>query len=352
MPSLVGKNRSHVFNFLKDRMWKRLQSWCTKPISKGGREILVKAVAQAILIYCMNVFLIPVSLAEEIQRMINFFWWGTKGNGGKGIAWLSWDRLCISKENGGMGFRSLHGFNLAMLGKQGWKFLSSPDTLASRLFKAKYFPNGNFPEAHLGNNPSFVWRGIWVSRALVSNGHRWRVGDGTTVKVWSDPWLRDEANFRITTPLIPELNNIVVRDLMVPGGGQWDVELLSELFQERDVEAILNIPLCNNAPCDRIIWHYSKGGDYTVRSAYKLLVERMNDNSHLHVPREWKLLWNLKLPPKIKHFAWRAAREVLPNRDTLRRRGVEVPLSCISCSFPFENSWHLFIGCKFAQECW
>lgn len=42
----------------------------------------------------------------------------------------------MRKEYGGMGFRHLYGFNLAMLGKQGWKFTSNHDAIVLRVFKA------------------------------------------------------------------------------------------------------------------------------------------------------------------------------------------------------------------------
>jgi hypothetical protein len=42
---------------------------------------------------------------------------------------MSWERLSAPKVHGGMGFKDLSAFNLAMLGKQGLKFLSKPDTL-------------------------------------------------------------------------------------------------------------------------------------------------------------------------------------------------------------------------------
>jgi hypothetical protein len=76
---------------------------------------------------------------------------------------MSWDKLTMRKEWGGTGFRNIHGFNLAMLGKQGWNFLTNPDAMVSRIFKAKYFPNGDFLGASLGHNPSYVWRSIWSS---------------------------------------------------------------------------------------------------------------------------------------------------------------------------------------------
>lgn len=58
------------------------------------------------------------------------------------------------KNQGGMGFRDLESFNLAMLAKQGWHFLQHPDSIASRIFKAKYFPPTNFLDAELGIRPS------------------------------------------------------------------------------------------------------------------------------------------------------------------------------------------------------
>ena len=64
----------------------------------------------------------------------------------------------MRKEQEGMGFRSLHAFNLAMLARHAWNFISNPNTIASRLIKTKYFPHGNYLSAHLGSNPSFTWK--------------------------------------------------------------------------------------------------------------------------------------------------------------------------------------------------
>ena len=69
--------------------------------------------------------------------------------------WLAWDKLCVSKELGGLGFPNIYAFNLAMLEKQGWRFRSKPNALSTRVFKAKYFPIGDFMGADIGNNPSY-----------------------------------------------------------------------------------------------------------------------------------------------------------------------------------------------------
>lgn len=62
----------------------------------------------------MSAYVLPESLLDEIQRMLNSYWWGSNG---KGMIWLKWEKLTTSKENGGLNFSNLHDFNLAMLGK-------------------------------------------------------------------------------------------------------------------------------------------------------------------------------------------------------------------------------------------
>ena len=49
-----------------------------------------------------------------------------------------------------MGFKDLNGFNLAMLGKLGWKLIIDPNALVNRIFKAKYYTQGDFLNAKLG----------------------------------------------------------------------------------------------------------------------------------------------------------------------------------------------------------
>ena len=88
LPTYIGRNKREVFHFIKDRIWKRLNSWNSKLLSRGGKEILLKTVVQAIPNYVMNIFLLPVSLCEEIERMLNCYWWG-RNSLRKGNCWLN-----------------------------------------------------------------------------------------------------------------------------------------------------------------------------------------------------------------------------------------------------------------------
>ena len=57
-----------------------LQGWKEKLLSQVGREVLLKAVVQAIPIYAMSCFKLPVGLCNGIEVMIRKFWWGQRGD--------------------------------------------------------------------------------------------------------------------------------------------------------------------------------------------------------------------------------------------------------------------------------
>ena len=78
----------------------------------------------------------------------------------KKMTWIAWDKLCILKEKGGIGFRDLRAFNLALLTKQGWRIQQNPNSLVHRVFKVRYFADRPFMEAVLGRRPLYVWRSI------------------------------------------------------------------------------------------------------------------------------------------------------------------------------------------------
>ena len=74
----MGRSKNGVFTFLKDRSV-RLDG--AMPIGGGrggGKEILIKSVAQAVPTYSMGCFRLPKDLCQAINVMIRKFWWGSK----------------------------------------------------------------------------------------------------------------------------------------------------------------------------------------------------------------------------------------------------------------------------------
>ena len=136
LPSMVGRSKEATFGFIKDRIWHKINICSSMCLSKADREVMIKSVLQFIPSYIMGVFLLPNKIVDAIEKMINAFWWGHGGNMRRGLHWMSWERLPVHKNFRGMGFKDLTSFNVAMLGKQGWRFQTDSNSLVCRLFKA------------------------------------------------------------------------------------------------------------------------------------------------------------------------------------------------------------------------
>lgn len=74
LPSMIGRKKSAVFGYIKDKMRARIQGWAGRCISGAGREITIKSVLQAIPAYTMNVFLLLMQVCTEIESMISNYW--------------------------------------------------------------------------------------------------------------------------------------------------------------------------------------------------------------------------------------------------------------------------------------
>jgi len=64
------------------------------------------------------------------------------------------------------------------------------------------------------------------------------------------------------------------------------------------------------------------------------------------VEGNWKMLWNMKIPLRMKVFLWRAERGCLPTRQRLQQRGVNCTDKCEYCTSNYENEWHIFLVVK------
>lgn len=80
LPSLVGRSKKRVFGFVKDKVWRKIQGWKSKPILCAGKSVLIKNVAHSIPSYCMSCFLLPETLYQQIEKMLNNYWWSTNSN--------------------------------------------------------------------------------------------------------------------------------------------------------------------------------------------------------------------------------------------------------------------------------
>jgi len=78
LPSIIGKSKNAIFAEIKERVGKKLSGWKEKMFCLGGKEILIKVVAQVVPTYSMSCFLLPKGLCEDLKGMMRNFWLGQK----------------------------------------------------------------------------------------------------------------------------------------------------------------------------------------------------------------------------------------------------------------------------------
>ncbi|KAL5781979.1 hypothetical protein ACOSP7_007008 [Xanthoceras sorbifolium] len=208
-------------------------------------------------------------------------------------------------DNAIVGFECMHALKRkhkgkALLGKQCWRLLWDPTSLAARVLKNCYFPAMSLLKAKKSSSGSFVWKSLLWGHEVLSKGSRWRIGRGSSVLVYQYWWLQHPSTFKVIFPPILGLDLTMDRLKTVSGG--WSIPLIKQNFLFMDVEAVLSLPLGLTTVEDSLMWHHTKEGMYTVKSGYLAAISSA----------------------KIKVLLWRASLNWIPSMVNLEARRVPV----------------------------
>ena len=99
LPVYIGRSKRKAFAYLNDRIWNYMHGWNERTLSRQGKEILVKGVAQAVPRFAMSVFYLTKTFCEELSAMISRYWWSQQDKDNK-IHWVGWPKLTRSKGRG------------------------------------------------------------------------------------------------------------------------------------------------------------------------------------------------------------------------------------------------------------
>ncbi|KAL0355534.1 UNVERIFIED_CONTAM: hypothetical protein Sradi_4000300 [Sesamum radiatum] len=141
---------------------------------------------------------------------------------------------------GGLGFRRLNEYNLALLSKQVWRVVMNPDSILHQVLKQRYFLGSNFFAATISSAPSYTWRSLVRSRDLLASGVRWRIGDAQSATIEGHPWPPRPHSIQLIAKPRTMRNGALVAEL-INSAREWKEELIQSEFLPMDAECILSI---------------------------------------------------------------------------------------------------------------
>ncbi|KAL0007666.1 hypothetical protein SO802_009168 [Lithocarpus litseifolius] len=293
---------------------------------------------------------IPSKICVNLDSTSRRFWWKPKASEGRFIAWKAWDKLCLPKCQGGLGFKKAKEFNSALLSKLAWMVASERKIICMDILRAKYKVNHDWLHSDPYKSASPTWRAIENTKKLIVKGACYLIGDGSSINVWSDPWVPTLQGFK-PTPKDEHHNQIplTVSQLFNASSYCWNSRLILEMFDTASARAILSLPLPRIPKQDKLIWIPDAKGQFSIKSAYRTVVEH---GSCPNQPVAWMKLWKARLPERIKLLLWRIGAGCLPTKENLITRLIHIDSTCTLCKSFSESYMHLFFECPIARVIW
>lgn len=176
-----------------------------------------------------------------------------------------------------------------------------------------------------------------MGQAYALHGGIWRIGEGSSVKVYGDPWVLGALPRHILSPRVFD-EDLLVPNIISPTGG-WNVGLIHMGFLPDEAKFILNTPIDGIGKHDIFAWNFSNSGCFSVKSGYKV-ANSLGEGGFIGSSSSnlqsglWKSLWLLKILNKIKIFLWRASVSAIPTASALTKRKLLSHDACSIC-----NAW-------------
>ncbi|CAN1851672.1 Putative ribonuclease H protein At1g65750 [Linum perenne] len=214
----------------------------------------------------------------------------------KKISLVAWDKICLPKENGGLGLRMARQLNRAYITKLAFFLFKDKDRLWVRVLQHKYFKES--------------------ARA------------GLRLIDFADPLAE---GFDIDSSVADFVNS----------DGSWNFELLERLLPPYAVDLVAGMsPPKEDKGNDDWVWGCESSGLFSIKSAYALIC-KVGESVE---SEKWRTIWNSNGPNRVKFFLWLATKDRLLTNAARMRRNLCQAARCPRCAANIEDSCHVWRG--------
>ncbi|PNX99881.1 ribonuclease H, partial [Trifolium pratense] len=179
VPILHSRQKVSTYEFLVEKVLKRLSSWKAKNLSFAGRVTLTRSVLAALPTYIMQTTLLPKGICNKIEQLMRNFIWGARDNQ-RNWHTIAWDDICRPKNQDGLGIKNVHLYNKSLIMKLAWNLLTNPSALWVQVLKSKYKCGDDLtPVVTSKAACSHIWRGVVSVWKDMLQGIQWSIANGT-----------------------------------------------------------------------------------------------------------------------------------------------------------------------------
>ncbi|KAL9662535.1 hypothetical protein QQ045_027368 [Rhodiola kirilowii] len=328
----VGANTSRINTWrpVIQKFKQKLATWRSANLSMAGRVVLIKAALSNLPLYYASMYKMPVTVAQEMERIQRQFLWGSSDSRRK-IHYVKWSKIKKPKQYGGLGIQGMVEKNLVLLTKWWWKLISGKGGLWRKMVLEKYGIKGAIDPNRVTfhrNSSSKGWKDILkivkgnseVALAF-KEGLKLKLGRGEKISFWEDVWLGERA-LKDQYPKLHQLavnNKTSVREMgdWIGGTWQWHLKFRRNLYQweesdKRELEEGLKHIQLKDREDDKIVWKFSSDGRFSTNSLMKAArAIKIKNKGWEEVPFQ---LWSGLAPPKVEMLIWRIYLDSLPSK--------------------------------------
>lgn len=329
---------------LIEKVKDRLIDWRNKWLSFAGRLQLAISVLSSMQVYWASVFILPVSVSKEIEKLIrNFLWGGAEM--AKGKAKVAWKDVCMPKSEGGLGIRPLILWNKTLVAFHLWSVVANRQSLWVKWIHTYRLKGRNFWEVKVPWDASWSWKKILGMRNDFRPFIQHRVGDGKSISFWFDTWTM--AGPLVNFFSIREISAMglsgkeKLADFYVNGKWAWPRGLM-----EKVPDCDEQVPEIDQSLEDRVVWCSRNGSDHSFKTNVVWKDIRFQGISVVW----YNLVWYSNCIPKHAFILWLAIRRKLMTQDRMQIWQVDRELRCAFCASQLDSVDHLFFECQFCAE--
>ncbi|KAL2941204.1 hypothetical protein RDABS01_029554, partial [Bienertia sinuspersici] len=232
----------------------------------------------------------------------------------------------------------------------GWRLLSEPATLWSRVVRGKYCHGRcDIDMFQPKQNCSNLWKGLVENAKFISEGAQTAVGNGKSTLFWDHKWATNKPLIDLAVKEVPQhcLGAIVEEMWCNTNGWKWDefVKYLPlsvlKLIQSHELTP-------NEEVEDLLFWNGATSGGFTIKSVLKIIRQeddQPNDDA-------WEWVWSAPAQNRVKFFLWLVMHDRILSNENRVKRGLSDDRSCPLCHHGYETTLHLLRDYDAAKQIW